>query len=315
VPNWNDVLNEITAEIQTHRTAAQTAVDAVRRKYLKELYAHNRRNIIAYYSGFLSKPTIAGVEITDEDKNGFMMATHGMVKQNGLDLILHTPGGSIAAAESIVDYLKRMFGKNIRAIIPQIAMSAGTMIACSCKKIIMGTHSNLGPIDPQLNGIPAAGVIEEFRKALDEIKKDPDAMMVWQYILRQYPPSFLGQCENGVKWASAFVAAELRSNMLSGRPDAEALADDIVAKLTDFSGNKSHDRHIHYDECRDMGLEVELLEEDNKQQDLVLTVHHCYMNALMNTNAFKMIENHNGVAFIKQQLQVAVPASVMPALP
>ena len=103
--------------------------------------------------------------------------------------------------------------------------------------------------------------------------------------------------------------------MLSGRPDAEALADDIVAKLTDFSGNKSHDRHIHYDECRDMGLEVELLEEDNKQQDLVLTVHHCYMNALMNTNAFKMIENHNGVAFIKQQLQVAVPASVMPALP
>ena len=315
MPNWYDVLNEITAEIQTHRTAAQTAVDAVRRKYLKELYAHNRRNIIAYYSGFLSKPTIAGVEITDEDKNGFMMATHGMVKQNGLDLILHTPGGSIAAAESIVDYLKRMFGKNIRAIIPQIAMSAGTMIACSCKKIIMGTHSNLGPIDPQLNGIPAAGVIEEFRKALDEIKKDPDAMMVWQYILRQYPPSFLGQCENGVKWASAFVAAELRSNMLSGRPDAEALADDIVAKLTDFSGNKSHDRHIHYDECRDMGLEVELLEEDNKQQDLVLTVHHCYMNALMNTNAFKMIENHNGVAFIKQQLQVAVPASVMPALP
>jgi hypothetical protein len=85
VPNWNDVLNEITTEIQTHRTAAQTAVDVVRRKYLKELYAHNRRNIIAYYSGFLSKPAVAGVDITDEDKNGFMMAIHGMVKQNGLD--------------------------------------------------------------------------------------------------------------------------------------------------------------------------------------------------------------------------------------
>jgi ATP-dependent protease ClpP protease subunit len=315
VPNWNDVLNEITTEIQTHRTAAQTAVDVVRRKYLRELYAHNRRNIIAYYSGFLSKPAIAGVEITDEDKNGFMMAIHGMVKQNGLDLILHTPGGSIAAAESIVDYLKRMFGRNIQAIIPQIAMSAGTMIACSCKRIIMGKHSNLGPIDPQLNGIPAAGVIEEFRHALDEIKKDPDAMAVWQYILRQYPPSFLGQCENGVKWASAFVGSELRSNMLSGRPDAGELADQIVAKLTDFSGNKSHDRHIHYDECRDMGLEVDLLEDDDKKQDLVLTVHHCYMNALMNTNAFKIIENHNGVAFIKQQVQVAVPTPVFPAPP
>jgi metal-sulfur cluster biosynthetic enzyme len=303
VPNWNDVLNEITTEIQTHRIAAQVALDAVRRKYLKELYAHNRRNIIAYYSGFLSKPGIAGVDITDEDKNGFMMAIHGMVKRNGLDLILHTPGGSIAAAESIVDYLKRMFGRNIRAIVPQIAMSAGTMIACSCNKIIMGKHSNLGPIDPQLNGIPAAGVIEEFQTALQEIKKDPDAMQVWQYILRQYPPS--GQCENGVKWASAFVGTELRSNMFAGRADAVALADNIVATLTDFSGNKSHDRHIHYDECRDMGLEVELLEDDNTRQDLVLTVHHCYMNALMNTAAFKIIENHNGVAFVKQQVQVA----------
>jgi len=192
-PIGTTLLNEITTEIQTHRIAAQVALDAVRRKYLKELYAHNRRNIIAYYSGFLSKPGIAGVDITDEDKNGFMMAIHGMLKQNGLDLILHTPGGSIAAAESIVDYLKRMFGKNIRAIVPQIAMSAGTMIACSCNKIIMGKHSNLGPIDPQLNGIPAAGVIEEFQTALKEIKKDPDAMQVWQYILRQYPPSFLGQ--------------------------------------------------------------------------------------------------------------------------
>ncbi len=205
MPNWNDVLHEINSTIQDHRTGAQGAFDAVRRKYLQQLYAHNNRNIIEYYSGFLSKPGIAGVEINDEDKNGFMMAIHGMVKQNGLDLIIHTPGGSIAAAESIVDYLKRMFGKNVRAIIPQMAMSAGTMIACSCKQILMGKHSNIGPIDPQLNGIPAAGVIEEFKTALREIKNDPEAINVWQYILRQYPPSFLGQCENGVNWASAFA--------------------------------------------------------------------------------------------------------------
>jgi ClpP class serine protease len=39
----------------------------------------------------------------------------------------------MAATESIVDYLRKMFGTNIRAIILQIAMSSGTMIACSCK--------------------------------------------------------------------------------------------------------------------------------------------------------------------------------------
>jgi len=241
-----------------------------------------------------------------------MMAIHGMVKQNGLDLIIHTPGGSIAAAESIVDYLKRMFGKNVRAIIPQMAMSAGTMIACSCKQILMGKHSNIGPIDPQLNGIPAAGVIEEFKTALREIKNDPEAINVWQYILRQYPPSFLGQCENGVNWASAFVGEELRSNMFAGKDNAAELANRIVTTLTDFSGNKSHDRHIHYDECKEMGLDVKLLEDDNTLQDLVLTVHHCYMNTLMNSAAFKIIENHMGVAFIKQQIQVAVPTPILP---
>jgi membrane-bound ClpP family serine protease len=58
-----------------------------------------------------------------------------------------------------------MFGTNIRAIIPQMAMSAGTMIALSTREIIMGKHSNLGPIDPQIAGIPAHGVIEEFNRA------------------------------------------------------------------------------------------------------------------------------------------------------
>ena len=162
--NWNQILQEINSEItsrslaaQQASLAAQQAIDTVRRKYLRSLSDHTERNTIAYYSGFLSKPWVLGMEINDEDKNGLMMAIHGLERDKGLDLILHTPGGSIAAAESIVDYLKRMFGKDIRAIIPQIAMSAGTMIACACKKILMGKQSNLGPVDPQLNGIPAAG--------------------------------------------------------------------------------------------------------------------------------------------------------------
>jgi ClpP class serine protease len=111
-----------------------------------------------------------------------MMAIHGLPKDKGLDLILHTPGGGIAAAESIVDYLHRMFGNDIRAVIPHLAMSAGTMIACACKSIVLAKHSNLGPIDPQLNGLPAAAVKEELERALNEIKADPASLSVWQFI-------------------------------------------------------------------------------------------------------------------------------------
>ena len=59
-----------------------------------------------------------------------MMATiHKMDRKKGLDLILHTPGGDMAATKSLVDYLRIMFEGNVRAIVPQIAMSGGTMIA------------------------------------------------------------------------------------------------------------------------------------------------------------------------------------------
>src|SRR5689334_20390931 len=142
MPDWGDVLKEIThtagqfiAAAQANQQAAQGSLDAIRRKYLAQLKNKTQRNVIAYYSGFLSKPDVAQTEITDEDKNGFMMAVHGINRNDGLDLILHTPGGNIAATESIVDYLHQLFGNDIRAIVPQIAMSAGTMIACSCKEI------------------------------------------------------------------------------------------------------------------------------------------------------------------------------------
>ena len=89
--------------------------------------------------------------------------------------------------------------------------------------------------------------------------------------------------------------------MLKGKKDPGKSAQNVVRKLTDYTGNRTHGRHIHYDECVSIGLEVEQLENDQKLQDLVLTVHHSYMHSLMNTNAFKMIENQMGVAFVKQQ--------------
>jgi hypothetical protein len=307
MPNWNELLNELNTETQTYIALAQSTMDIVRRRYLTQLFALTNRNVIAYYSGFLSKPNIDGTEINDEDKNGFMTAVHKLDRKLGLDLLLHTPGGSIAATESIVDYLKSTFGKDVRAIVPQIAMSAGTMIACACKSIVMGRQSNLGPVDPQYGQISAAGVLEEFQAAFDDIKKDPDKARIWQFIIGQYTPSFLGQCQNAVDWAKDFVRSALTDNMLDGKPNKDTLATQIVEKLTDFSGTKAHSRHIHYHECRSIGLKIELLEDDQKLQDLVLTVHPCYMHALMNTTAYKMIENHNGVAMVKQQ-QLPVPS-------
>jgi hypothetical protein len=93
--------------------------------------------------------------------------------------------------------------------------------------------------------------------------------------------------------------------MFDGYADAQQRADKIVAKLTDLSTNKGHDKHLHAKECQDLGLEVRFLEDKQhkKLHDLVLTVHHCYMYSLSNTSAFKFIENHTGRRWIKAQVQ------------
>lgn len=299
MPNWGQVLTEIQARDAKLVNDAKSAVDVVRRKYLKTLHKKTGRNVIAYYSGWLSNPGAFGIDVNDEDKAAFMMAIHGLDKDKGLDLILHTPGGGIAAAESLVDYLRRIFGCDIRAIVPHLAMSAGTMIACACKSIVMGKHSNLGPIDPQLGGLPAAAVKKEIERAIAEIQANPERLQFWQFVLGKYTPTFVGQCEQAVSMAAEFVRDRLIDNMLSGDPDAKTKAETIVTGLSDVDDNKSHSRHIHIDKCEALGLKIEHLEDDQELQEAVLTVHHCFMHSLGVSGASKLVENQNGAAFMK----------------
>lgn len=187
MPNWDSVLREIALE---NSVPSASPFDRVRRKHLRALHEATGRNVIAYYSGFLTKPRIEGVEITDDDKNGFMLAIHELDRSRGLDLLLHTPGGSVAATESLIHYLRQTFGRDIRVIVPQIAMSAGTMIACAARRIVMGKQSNLGPVDPQFGGIPAVGVLAEIELAYKQISEDARYADIWSPILSRLTPSF-----------------------------------------------------------------------------------------------------------------------------
>ena len=83
----------------------------------------------------------------------------------------------------------------------------------------------------------------------------------------------------------------------AGEYDANRSDCQIVARLADYSQNKAHNRHIHIQDCVDLGLKIERLEDDQELQDLVLTVHHCFMH----------VENHLGIAQVKQMHVVAQP--------
>lgn len=293
--NWKEVLGRVQATGSAH--------DVVRREAIRELAKQTSRNVIVYYSGWLQKPELArhgilGFDINDADKNGFMATIYGMDRTKGLDLVLHTPGGEIAATESLVDYLRRMFGTDIRAIIPQIAMSAGTMVACACKEILMGKHSNIGPIDPQFNGLPAHGIVEEFEKAKSDIAADPKTIPVWQPIIARYHPTLIGECEKAIEWSSQIVREWLLSGMLAGESEAEEIAQRIVDELGSHVLTKSHSRHISREQAEGLGLRIMPIESPQELQDAILTVHHACILTLQSTGAFKIIENDAGTAHI-----------------
>ena len=305
MPSWPQILGEL-----------HPVHDTVRRKYLRELHELTGRNTIAYYSGwmekeFLVRQGLTGIEVNDSDKNGFMAAIHQLDRSKGLDLILHTPGGDVAATESLVDYLRQMFGTNIRVIVPHMAMSAGTMIALAAKTIVMGKHSSIGPIDPQVRGgLAAHAIIEEFEQAKREIAADQTAMAVWQPIIAKYSPTLVGECLKAINWASSIVSEWLKTGMFAGETGADALAATVVNELGSHANTLAHSRHISAQRAADFGVNVTVLEDDDALQEAVLSVHHAYVLTLTETPAFKIIENHNGVAFIS-----SVQVNVQPAAP
>ncbi|EBY3290802.1 TPA: S49 family peptidase [Enterobacter kobei] len=291
MPNWIDVLGEMGT------IAQRTPADEVRHKYLRELSQHTGRNVISYYSGFLQKggPGYQHlIQMSDDDKNGLMSAINGLDTKLGLDILLHTPGGDIAALESIGHYLRSKFGTNIRAIVPMISMSCGTMLACCAEQIVLGKQSNLGPIDPQFNGLSSHAIIEEYERAKAEILANPAALQWWQFTLQKVHPTLIGECEKAILWANEIVQKWLCTGMFAGQDDAEEKAKRICDELNNHHTTYAHARHIHLDKAKSIGLNIVELESDQTLQDLVLTIHHCYMHSFGTSPAAKIIENHNG---------------------
>ena len=74
----------------------------------------------------------------------------------------------------------------------------------------------------------------------------------------------------------------------------------IIGTFANHNIQKSHARHISKQECKDVGLKIIDLEDNQELQDAVLTTHHSFMHTFSNSHYVKIIENHNGVAYIEQ---------------
>jgi hypothetical protein len=310
---WGDVaqeLNKLLLEAQASGSppdlSSPSPYDRIRRKYLAELSAYTKRPVIVYASGWLEGrpvPDPSVVSVSTRDLMGFMEAAHGL-ERGPLDLILHSPGGDSDAAKAIMGYLRDQGFDPIRAIVPISAMSASTMMALSCDEILMGKHSQLGPVDPQFTLItpdgprsaPAQAILDQFERAKEECAESPQALAAWLPILRSYSPGLLSQCRTAQEAAQETVSVAMAEHMFKALPKAEAeqRAKEVASWFNSHNIHRSHGRPLRYANLEEQKVRVTLLETDDELQNKVLSAWHGVQLTLSQVAINKLIENSDG---------------------
>jgi ClpP class serine protease len=105
---------------------------------------------------FLGIPLARYIDINDSED--LLRVIKQTSPTTPIDLVLHTPGGLVLAAEQIARALHSHEGK-VTVFVPHYAMSGGTLIAMAADEIVMDSHAVLGPVDPQIGDLPAASIL------------------------------------------------------------------------------------------------------------------------------------------------------------
>lgn len=169
-----------------------------------------------------------------EDAQTVIAAIKETPPEKPIDLVLHTPGGLVLAAMQIARAVEAHPAK-VTVLVPVYALSGGTLIALAADEIVLGEFSVLGPIDPQIAGLPAASIV----KARDS--KPIASVFDLTLVLADVSEKALAQVKRG--------AVELLTPQME-QSKAEQLADKLAG------GHWTHDYALTASEAKEIGLPV-----------------------------------------------------------
>jgi len=181
---------------------------------------------------FLGIPVVRYIDI--QDSEDLLRAIRLTPPDLPIDVILHTPGGLVLAAEQIAWALGDHPGR-VTVFVPHYAMSGGTLIALAADQIVMDEHAVLGPVDPQLGQYPAVSIVAAVnRKPIERVSDET-------LILADVSRKALAQVHAAVV------------TLASRRLPPEG-AESLAAALT--GGMWTHDYPIRVAEARTLGFDV-----------------------------------------------------------
>ncbi len=172
--------------------------------------------------------------ITIDDSEHVLRAIRMTDDNVPIDLIIHTPGGLVLAAEQIARALKKHPAK-VTVFVPHYAMSGGTLIALGADEIVMDENAVLGPVDPQLGQYPAASIVKVLEQK--EAKDIDDQTLIYADVSKK-----------ALRQVKAFVLELLADKMPKEK------AEEVAETLS--QGTWTHDYPIFADFAKELGLPV-----------------------------------------------------------
>lgn len=216
-----------------------------------------------------------------------------------LDVLIHSPGGLGEAAERLVKLLRGRFG-DVRFIVPHSSMSAGTMLCFSGNSIAMNEASALGPIDPQVGGVPARAIKKGFERVKKAVGKTPGALGPYLPMLQKYDLHVFEICDNAEKLSKQLAREWLRKYMFAGDRSAVRRVNNIVHYFATHDKHLSHVRGIGIDECIKHGLKIHDLRQDHEFGDMIWSLWQRIEFFFGSAPASaKLFENSRGVSFVR----------------
>jgi hypothetical protein len=214
-----------------------------------------------------------------------------------LDLLLHTMGGDVDAAEKIAGLLLKTVGSQgeLRVIVPDCAKSAGTLISLAAQAILMSNTSELGPIDPQIvttspdgtqTSRPAQSYIDAYHDMVKQIEHLGDGPAV-RALIAKFDPVLLDMCRKALERSRRFAENFLKQGMFRGK---SANFTHIAKKLNSNDEWLSHGAVIGPDDARDIGLAIDYRDENEDEWQAYWRLY-CEMRLTLTSNTEKLFES------------------------
>ena len=236
----------------------------IHQRLIKKLEERFNTNLICYTALF-GHPAGAITYQDSELIENILRSIELKDKNDNLDLLLHTPGGSPEAAADIIRVC-RSYSKRFRVIVPNAAMSAGTLIAMGSDEIVMSDTSNLGPIDPQMIFVQSKDVVimrpaKSFIDAYFDLINNARALIAskqpatpFLHLLDRQDPSWIIECVRARNATVNLAKEQLKANMLKDKSEEEIA--EAVNKFLEVGDKNTHGRSISPDEAKAFGLNI-----------------------------------------------------------